>query len=111
MTGDINSQVQNVASMINDMVSLTAESGKHAKTSSVDLESLVQTARTMADLSNEVEHILDAFKAEFETVKQETGTIDSISSPICWHLMLPLKLPAQGKPEKDSPSLRNRSAS
>lgn len=80
MTGDINSQVQNVASMINDMVSLTAESGKHAKTSSVDLESLVQTAGTMADLSNEVEHILDAFKAEFETVKQETGTIDSISN-------------------------------
>lgn len=80
MTGDINSQVQNVASMINDMVSLTAESGKHAKTSSVDLESLVQTAGTMADLSNEVEHILDAFKAEFETVKQETGTIDNISS-------------------------------
>lgn len=80
MTGDINSRVQNVASMINDMVSLTAESGKHAKTSSVDLESLVQTAGTMADLSNEVEHILDAFKAEFETVKQETGTIDSISS-------------------------------
>lgn len=80
MTGDINSQVQNVASMINDMVSLTAESGKHAKTSSVDLESLVQTAGTMADLSNEVEHILDAFKTEFETVKQETGTIDSISS-------------------------------
>lgn len=80
MTGDINSQVQNVASMINDMISLTAESGKHAKTSSVDLESLVQTAGTMADLSNEVEHILDAFKAEFETVKQETGTIDSISS-------------------------------
>ena len=80
MTGDINSQVQNVASMINDMVSLTAESGKHAKTSSVDLESLVQTAGTMADLSNEVEHILDAFKAEFETVKQETGTIDRISS-------------------------------
>lgn len=80
MTEDINSQVQNVASMINDMVSLTAESGKHAKTSSVDLESLVQTAGTMADLSNEVEHILDAFKAEFETVKQETGTIDSISS-------------------------------
>lgn len=80
MTGDINSQVQNVASMINDMVSLTAESGKHAKTSSVDLESLVQTAGMMADLSNEVEHILDAFKTEFETVKQETGTIDSISS-------------------------------
>lgn len=80
MTGDINSQVQNVVSMINDMVSLTAESGKHAKTSSVDLESLVQTAGTMADLSNEVEHILDAFKTEFETVKQETGTIDSISS-------------------------------
>lgn len=79
MTGDINSQVQNVASMINDMVSLTAESGKHAKTSSVDLESLVQTAGTMADLSNEVEHILDAFKAEFETVKLIQATLEKVT--------------------------------
>ena len=80
MTADISSQVQNVASMINEMVSLTAESGKHAKNSSLDLESLVQTANTMSDLSTEVDDILHQFKSEFETVKEETGTIDSISS-------------------------------
>ena len=37
MTTDISSQVENVAAMINDMVSLTAESGKHAQVSSEDL--------------------------------------------------------------------------
>ena len=31
MTTDISAQVENVASMINDMVSLTTESGKHAR--------------------------------------------------------------------------------
>lgn len=45
MTTDISSQVENVAAMINDMVSLTTESGKHAKVSSDDLEGLAQTAK------------------------------------------------------------------
>ncbi len=80
MTTDISSQVENVASLINNMVELTAESGRHAQDSSVDLESLVQTVGTMSELSTEVEHILEDFKNEFETVKQETGTIDNISS-------------------------------
>lgn len=79
-TDDINTQVQHVVSMINEMVTLTAESGEHAKTSAADLESLVQTAGTMSELSTEVESILQQFKQEFEMVKQETGTIDSISS-------------------------------
>ena len=43
MTTDISSQVQNVASLIEEMVSLTNESGAHAKSSSTDLESLVNT--------------------------------------------------------------------
>lgn len=80
MTADIHSQVESVANMINDMVTLTAESGKHAESSSADLESLVETAGTMSELSTEVENILSEFKNEFEMVKQETGTIDSISS-------------------------------
>ena len=80
MTTDISSQVENVASLINNMVELTAESGRHAQDSSVDLESLVQPVGTMSELSTEVEHILEDFKNEFETVKQETGTIDNISS-------------------------------
>ena len=48
MTTDISSQVENVAAMINDMVSLTTESGKHAKVSSEDLEGLAQTSKTMS---------------------------------------------------------------
>ena len=80
MTTDINSQVENVAGLINEMVSLTAESGSHAQTSSTDLESLVKTSKTMSELSNDVENILTEFKNEFETVKEETSTIDNISS-------------------------------
>ncbi len=34
----------------------------------------------MSNLSNEVDHILHDFKSEFEMVKEETGTIDNISS-------------------------------
>lgn len=80
MTTDISSQVENVAAMINDMVSMTAESGKHAKVSSEDLEGLAQTAKTMSELSTEVENILTTFRDEFEMVKNETGTIDNISN-------------------------------
>lgn len=80
MTTDINSQVQNVVSLITNMVELTTESLSHANTSSNDLESLVETANSMSELSTEVDNILHEFKKEFETVKEETGTIDSISS-------------------------------
>lgn len=80
MTTGINTQVQNVSSLINDMVSLATQSSEHAKSSSSDLDSLLHTAHTMSDLSTEVEHVLDDFKKQFETVKQETGTIEEISS-------------------------------
>lgn len=80
MTTDINSQVENVVSMINEMVTLTDESIEHAKTSSLDLESLVQTTRTMSALSSEVETVLHEFTLEFKKVKEETSTIDNISS-------------------------------
>lgn len=79
ITSDIHSQVDHVASMIEHMVSLTAESGRHAQTSSADLDSLVTTTQTMAELSGEIEHRLQEFKAEFETVKAETGTIEDIT--------------------------------
>ena len=80
MTGDINAQVEHVVALINEMVSLTAESVTHAQTSSADLDELVKTAGTMSELSGEVENVLQEFKSEFEKVKEETGTIDSISS-------------------------------
>lgn len=80
MTTDINSQVENVVSMINEMVTLTDESIEHAKNSSLDLDSLVQTTRTMSALSSEVEKVLHEFTLEFKKVKEETSTIDNISS-------------------------------
>ena len=80
MTTDINAQVQNVVSLIHNMVTLTNESHQHATDSSTDLDSLVKTTNTMSELSIEVETILQNFRKEFETVKEQTGTIDSISS-------------------------------
>lgn len=80
MTTDINAQVQHVAAMIEEMVELTRESGVHAQSSSSDLDSLIKTTQVMSNLSNEVDHILHDFKSEFEMVKEETGTIDNISS-------------------------------
>lgn len=80
MTSGISTQVQHVTDMIKEMVALTTESEKHALTSSTDLDGLVKTAGTMAELSSKVEQILQSFKEEFSTVKQETGKIDNISS-------------------------------
>lgn len=80
MTTDISSQVKNVAELIDHMVTLTNASGEHAKNSSEDLSRLMETANTMSQLSTDVEKVLHDFKAQFETVKQETGTIENISS-------------------------------
>ena len=79
MTTDINSQVQNVGELIEQMVTLTTESQGHAAVSGADLEELVKTAHTMSDLSSEVDKVLRDFKTEFEKVKEETSTIQSIS--------------------------------
>lgn len=80
MTTDINAQVQHVAAMIEEMVELTRASGVHAQNSSSDLDSLMETTQLMSTLSSEVDQVLHDFKDEFEMVKEETGTIDNISS-------------------------------
>lgn len=79
MTSEINTQVQNVASLIEDMVKLTQESSNHAKSSYDELNEVMETTNTMSALSNEVEQVLNDFKAEFEMVKEQTGTIEKIS--------------------------------
>ena len=79
MTTDINTQVQNVAALIQQMIDLTRESCEHAQNSYSDLESVMETTNTMSMLSKEVENVLCEFKTEFEMVKTETGTIESIS--------------------------------
>ena len=80
MTEDIDSQVTNVAGLIEHMVGIVEESVDHAKRSSQELASVVEATNVMAKLSGEVEAILGEFREQFEMVKTETGTIESITS-------------------------------
>lgn len=80
MTTDINTQVENVVGLMEQMVSLINESVKHSKASSDELASVVETTTIMANLSAEVETVLNDFKNEFNRVKEETGTIKGITS-------------------------------
>lgn len=80
MTSDINTQVQNVAELITKMVLLINESVVHADKSSKELSDVVESTNIMANLSSEVEKVLVEFKNEFAMVKEETGTIEGITS-------------------------------
>ena len=80
MTTVIDNQVKNVAELMEQVVELINASVEHANTSSEDLKEVVDTTNKMATLSAEVERILAEFKNEFENVKQETSTIEGISS-------------------------------
>lgn len=79
MTNQINLQVKNVASLIQEMVQLVDKSVNHARTSSEQLADVVNSTNEMATLSTELEHILQEFQSEFDMVKTETGTIEKIS--------------------------------
>lgn len=80
MTETINTQVENAATLIQEIVGLMQQSVANAKQSSEQLETVVQMTTEMAEVSAEVEQILKDFRTEFDMVKQETGTIDKITS-------------------------------
>ncbi len=80
MTEDIKRQVEHVAEMTNRMVGVVNKAMTDAENSSKELVGVVNATNTIAELSNEVESILREFSEKFEVVKQETGTIDSITS-------------------------------
>ena len=80
MTTVIDTQVKNVADLMEQVVSLIEASVKHANTSSTELEGVVETTNKMAALSSQVEKILVDFKAEFNNVKKETSTIEGITN-------------------------------
>ena len=80
MTTVIDTQVKNVAGLMEKVVELIEASTTHANTSSDELGEVVETTNKMADLSSDVEKILAEFKQEFENVKTETGTIEGITS-------------------------------
>lgn len=80
MTEKINVQVEHVASMVQEMVAEMELSVTYARESSGQLKDAVDSTNEMAKLSSEVGTILKKFKTEFETVKEETGTIRQITS-------------------------------
>ena len=80
MTNVIDNQVRNVAGLMEQVVELINASVEHADTSAKDLVEVVDTTNKMSELSKEVENILADFKEEFEGVKDETSTIDGITS-------------------------------
>ena len=80
MTSDIRAQVENVVTLIREMVTLVEKTQSHSGVSAEDLKSLVNTAATMSQLSTELENVLENFRQEFEMVKQETGTIEKITN-------------------------------
>ncbi len=80
MTEDIDSQVGNVAELTERIVEIINQSVDHAVTSSQELANVVHSTNQMAQLSSEVETVLGEFRQQFEKVKQETGTIENISS-------------------------------
>ena len=80
MTNVIDDQVRNVAGLMKQVVELINASVEHADTSAKDLVEVVDTTNKMSELSKEVENILADFKEEFNGVKDETSTIDGITS-------------------------------
>ena len=80
MTKDIDNQVENVANLVENIVHISEKSEEHANNSAIELERVVESTNAMARLSTEVEVVLNEFKNQFDRVKQETGTIENISS-------------------------------
>lgn len=80
MTSVIDTQVKNVADLMDQVIQTIGTSIEHADTSARELDEVVETTNKMASLSAEIEDILKEFKKEFRNVKIETSTIEGISS-------------------------------
>lgn len=80
MTNAIDTQVNNVAELMEQVVTLIEASVEHANISSEELTEVVETTNQMASLSAQIEKVLGEFKEEFQNVKNEIGTIDGITS-------------------------------
>ena len=80
MTQNISTQGANVADLVEKMVGLTNESMVHAKSSSDELTDVVTSTNSMAELASTLEGILTEFREEFDTAKNEIGTIDGINN-------------------------------
>ena len=80
MTRVIDNQVKDVAGLMEQVVQLIGASVNHANVSAEELTEVVEITNKMATLSTEVERILEDFRNEFQNVKEETSTIEGITS-------------------------------
>lgn len=80
MTKVIDNQVKDVAGLMEQVVQLIGASVDHANVSAEELTEVVEITNKMATLSTEVERILEDFRNEFQNVKEETSTIEGITS-------------------------------
>lgn len=80
MSEDIDNQVENVAGLVENIMQISQRSTEQAHQSTLKLEAAMESTNSMAELSTEVDRILNDFRNHFEKVKNETGTITSISS-------------------------------
>ena len=80
MTEDIDNQVENVAELVEHIMTISQKSSEQAQASTHELESAMTSTNSMAELSTELETVLNDFRNQFEKVKAETGTISTITS-------------------------------
>lgn len=80
MTKVIDTQVKDVSDLMEEFSKLIEKSVEHADLSADDLTEVVEITNRMSALSSKIETILETFKKEFENVKQETSTIEGITS-------------------------------
>ena len=80
MTKVIDTQVKDVSDLMEEFSKLIEKSVEHADLSADVLTEVVEITNRMSALSSKIETILETFKKEFENVKQETSTIEGITS-------------------------------
>ncbi len=80
MTKVIDTQVKDVSDLMEEFSKLIEKSVEHADLSADELTEVVDITNRMSTLSSKIETILETFKKEFENVKQETSTIEGITS-------------------------------
>ena len=80
MTKVIDTQVKDVSDLREEFSKLIEKSVEHADLSADELTEVVEITNRMSALSSKIETILETFKKEFENVKQETSTIEGITS-------------------------------
>lgn len=80
MTKVIDTQVKDVSDLMEEFSKLIEKSVEHSDLSADELTEVVEITNRMSALSSKIETILETFKKEFENVKQETSTIEGITS-------------------------------